>query len=122
MLFVLMKQTIKVFKALSDPTRLRILMLLLQGDLCVCELVFTLKMEQSRISHQLRVLKDADLLEDIRDGKWTIYRIPEKTKTNLRALFDTLLEPTFSDSKEFKEDRKNLEICLKENVRLNKCG
>lgn len=112
-----MRQAIKVFKALSDPTRLRILMLLLQKDLCVCEISFTLKMEQSRISHQLRILRDADLVEDLRDGKWTNYRIPEKTKKNLRSLFDKMLKETFSESKELSEDRKNLETCLKKNIR-----
>lgn len=116
-----MRQAVKVFKALSDPTRLRILMLLLQRELCVCELVFTLKMEQSRISHQLRVLRDADLVEDIRDGKWTNYRIPDKTKKNLRVLFDKVLGENLTDSKEFHEDMKNLEICLNENIRMNKC-
>ncbi|MBN1223765.1 MAG: transcriptional regulator, partial [Candidatus Aminicenantes bacterium] len=66
MIIDIMRQAIKIFKALSDPTRLRILMLLLEGELCVCELVFVLKMEQSRISHQLRILRDADLVQDIR--------------------------------------------------------
>lgn len=113
-----MRQAIKVFKALSDPTRLRILMLLLNGELCVCELVFILKMEQSRISHQLRILRDADLVEDIREGKWTNYRIPDKTKIYLRAILDKTLKDNLSDSKEFEEDRKNLQICLKENIRL----
>ena len=117
-----MKQTVKVFKALSEPTRLRILMLLMHKDLCVCELVFTLKMEQSRISHQLRVLKDADLVEDIRDGKWTIYKIPEKTKKNLKAVFDKFLRENLSDSEELKRDGKNLAICIKENIRMKKCG
>ncbi len=116
-----MRQAVKIFKALSDPTRLRILMLLLQRELCVCELVYTLKMEQSRISHQLRVLRDADLVEDIRNGKWTNYRISDKTKKNLRALFDKILKEKLSDSEEFEEDRKNLEICIKENIRLKKC-
>jgi len=116
-----MRHAVKVFKALSDPTRLRIFMLLLERELCVCELVFILKMEQSRISHQLRILRDADLVEDIRDGKWTIYRILEKTKENLRALFDKIFNENFSDSEEFQEDRKNLEICIKENIRLKKC-
>jgi len=116
-----MRQAIKVFKALSDPTRLRILMLLLQRELCVCELVFTLKMEQSRISHQLRVLRDADLVEDIREGKWTNYRIAKKTRKNLIALFEKMLKETFSDSEEFEEDKENLEICLKENIRMKKC-
>ncbi len=59
-----MKEAIKIFKALSDPTRLRILLLLLKRNLCVCELMFILKMEQSRLSHQLKILKDADLVED----------------------------------------------------------
>ncbi len=117
-----MRQAVKVFKALSDPTRLRILMLLLERDLCVCELVFTLKMGQSRISHQLRILRDADLVEDIRDGKWTNYKIPDKTKKNLRQLFDKVLEEKLSDSKEFQKDRKNLDICLNENIRTKKCA
>ena len=116
-----MRQALKVFKALSDSTRLRILMLLSQRKMCVCELVFTLKMEQSRISHQLRVLRDADLVEDIRDGKWTTYRIPEKTKKNLRALFNKTLGENFCDSEEFQKDRKNLKICLEENIRMKKC-
>lgn len=116
-----MRQAVKVFKAVSDPTRLRILMLLLQRELCVCELVFALKMEQSRISHQLRVLRDADLVEDTRDGKWTNYRIPEKTKKNLRVLFDKMLKENFSGSEEFQEDKKNLEICLEEEIRKRKC-
>jgi len=115
-----MKQAVKIFKALSDPTRLRILMLLLQKELCVCELVFILKMEQSRISHQLRILRDADLVMDIRDGKWTNYRIPDKTKKNLRKLFSQVLRENFSDSEEFKEDRKNLDICIRENIRMKK--
>jgi ArsR family transcriptional regulator len=117
-----MRHAVKIFKALSDPTRLRILMLLLQRELCVCELVFTLKMEQSRISHQLRVLRDADLVEDIRDGKWTNYRIPDKTKKNLRVLFDKVLGENLTDSKQFHQDKKNLETCINENIRMKKCA
>jgi ArsR family transcriptional regulator len=116
-----MRQAVKIFKALSDPTRLRILMLLLQRELCVCELVYTLKMEQSRISHQLRVLRDADLVEDVREGKWTNYRIPDETKKNLRVLFDKIPRENLSDSEEFEKDRKNLGICISENIRQKKC-
>ncbi|GAG94807.1 unnamed protein product, partial [marine sediment metagenome] len=54
-----MEAAIKMFKALSDETRLRIYLLLLQGELCVCELVNILNMEQSRISHSVRILKEA---------------------------------------------------------------
>ena len=70
-----MRDVLRFFKSLSDPTRLRILHLLMHNDLCVCELTSILKMEQSRISHQLRILRNAELIEDRREGKWIIYRI-----------------------------------------------
>jgi ArsR family transcriptional regulator, arsenate/arsenite/antimonite-responsive transcriptional repressor len=117
-----MKDAVKIFKALSDPTRIRILMLLLQRKLCVCELVFTLKMEQSRISHQLRVLREADLVEDIREGKWINYQIPGKTKKILQEIFNQIAKKDYLKSEEFDKDRKNLETCIKENVRMIKCG
>ena len=74
---------IMTFKALADPVRLRIVLLLLRGDLCVCELTGVLGMEQSRISHQLRVLRQAGLVEDVRDGKWIIYRVPGPVRRGL---------------------------------------
>ena len=82
-----MEQTVKIFKSLSNPTRLRILLLLLQRNLCVCELSSILEMEQSRISHQLRVLRNADLVEDTSDGKWIIYRVLEDKKKDLKLIF-----------------------------------
>jgi ArsR family transcriptional regulator len=111
-----MKDTLKVFKALSDSTRLRIIMLLLKKELCVCELTFILKMEQSRISHQLRILRDVDLVEDVRDKKWIIYRIPYSSRENLGYLLKGI-QRELKDSKEIKEDAARLETCLKEEVR-----
>jgi len=64
-----MEATIKIFKALSDETRLHIYLLLLQSELCVCELVNILNMEQSRISHSLRILKEAELINNQRRDK-----------------------------------------------------
>ena len=75
-----METAIKIFKALSDETRLRIYLLLLQGGLCVCELEAILKIEQSRISHTLRILKEADLISNYKTGKWNIYSANQKTK------------------------------------------
>jgi len=112
-----MRKAVKTFKALSDSTRLRILILLMQRDLCVCELVFILKMEQSRISHQLRILKDADLVEDIREGKWIIYRIAKAMRNKLKLIFEQLLNSRLKTSKEIIRDRENLKICLKEQIR-----
>jgi len=72
-----------IFKALADPIRLRIILLLLRRDLCVCELTSILGLEQSRVSHQLRILRAAGLAQDVRDGKWIIYRIPGAVKRGL---------------------------------------
>jgi ArsR family transcriptional regulator len=112
-----MKDMLKIFKGLADPTRLRIVSLLLRRELCVCELMFILKMEQSRISHQLRILRDADLVEDKREGKWMTYRISDKVRPNLELLLSQLLEEQLKESEEAIKDLGNLEICLREDVR-----
>ena len=70
-----MKETVKVFKALADPARLRILMLLRQGELCVCQLMPVLKLHQSHVSWHLSVLKRAGLITDRRDGRWVYYSL-----------------------------------------------
>ncbi len=112
-----MKRTVKVFKALSDPTRLRILLLLLQGELCVCELTFILEMEQSRISHQLRVLRNAELVEDIRDGKWIIYRISEDKKKDLNLIFRRLIGDNLANSEAITRDHEKLQASQKNSIR-----
>jgi ArsR family transcriptional regulator len=62
-------------QALSDPTRLAILTMLRSGERCVCELQDTLDAAQSRLSFHLRVLKDAGLVTDRKEGRWSYYSI-----------------------------------------------
>jgi len=112
-----MRNAVKTLKALADPTRLRILRLLLQRDLCVCELVFILKMEQSRVSHQLRILRDADMAEDIREGKWIVYRIPQRVRESLERMFDEVPKSGPEDVREATRDARRIDLCLKEEVR-----
>jgi len=112
-----MKEILRFFKTLSDPTRLRIIFLLLGKDLCVCELTFILKMSQSRVSHQLRILRDAGLVEDKRDGKWMIYGIPPAIRDTLRPLLDLFGTEERMGSEERLGDLKNLKLCLKEDIR-----
>jgi len=112
-----MKELIRAFKALSDPTRLRIFLLLMERDLCVCELMFILDMPQSRVSHQLRLLRDADLVEDKREGRWIIYAIPPTVKESLAPLLRQYAGPELADSASVLEDTKRLDLCLRENVR-----
>ncbi len=112
-----MKELIRSFKALSDLTRLRIFLLLLERDLCVCELMFVLDMSQSRISHQLRLLRDADLVEDHREGRWIIYAIPPAVRETLGPLVRRFAGPEQADSQSALKDMERLDLCLRENVK-----
>ncbi len=67
----------KIFKALGDPTRLRIIEGLSREELCVCEIAELLNMNQSAISHQLRVLRNLRLVKYRRQGKQAIYSLDD---------------------------------------------
>jgi ArsR family transcriptional regulator len=73
-----MTELVAMFKALSDETRLRILKLLEQGELCVCDITAALDMVQPKVSFHLSTLKEAELIRDRKQGKWIHYSINEK--------------------------------------------
>jgi ArsR family transcriptional regulator len=70
-----MKNAARLFKALSDETRLRLLALLGQGELCVCDLMAILDLPQSTVSRHLAYLRHAGLVEDRRQGIWMFYSL-----------------------------------------------
>jgi len=106
-----MEAAIKMFKALSDETRLRIYLLLLQGELCVCELENILNMEQSRISHGVRILKEAGLVVNRREGKWIIYVVNPETENNM------MIQSLKNELELSEQDLKNFNKCKKEKIR-----
>ena len=65
------------FKVIGDLTRIRILYVLFQSEMCVCDLAQTLNMTQSAISHQLRVLKQMKLVTNRREGKTVFYALAD---------------------------------------------
>ena len=67
--------TIRLFHALSDETRLRILERLRGGEQCVCDLTDVFKTGQSKLSFHLRVLKEAGLVTDRPEGRWVYYSL-----------------------------------------------
>lgn len=81
-------RAVSFFHALSDPTRLSIIEMLRGGERCVCELQAELEAAQSRLSFHLRVLKDAGLIADRRDGRWSYYRIAPEA---LREVHDLVV-------------------------------
>jgi ArsR family transcriptional regulator len=79
--------TLRLFRALGDETRLRLLEQLHGGEQCVCDLTDELEASQSRLSFHLKTLKDAGLVTDRREGRWVYYTInPEAIATLERVL------------------------------------
>jgi DNA-binding transcriptional ArsR family regulator len=67
----------KVFKALADSIRLRILGLLSSREMCVCEVMVALDLTQPTASHHLRILENVGLVKDRKEGKWVFYSIAD---------------------------------------------
>ncbi len=67
-------------KAISDPTRVRMLKLLETGELCVCEIMDVLKIGQSIASKHLGILKTAGLVESRKRGTWSYYRLSQRSR------------------------------------------
>ncbi len=78
-----------IFQALCDPTRLRILAALAASELCVCDIAAVVGSSQSAVSHQLRLLRDRDLVAYRRDGKRAVYRLADD---HVRTLLEQALD------------------------------
>jgi ArsR family transcriptional regulator len=72
---IAMRHVEKIFKALGDRNRLRILKMLEARPLCVCEITAVLGIAQSSVSRHLGILRDAGLVDDKKDGQWMIYSL-----------------------------------------------
>ncbi len=112
-----MNDLLNIFKALSDETRIRILKLLEEGELCVCDIVTALDMIQPKVSFHLCVLKDAGLIKDRKQGKWIHYSLNESDIFR-RFLILSVLERISGSL--IQEDNKRLKEFLKtKNSRRN---
>lgn len=81
------QQIARVFKAFCDENRITILQLLQDGEKCACKLQEELSIAQATLSHHMRILCDADIVNARREGKWTHYSInPEGSKAALELL------------------------------------
>jgi ArsR family transcriptional regulator, arsenate/arsenite/antimonite-responsive transcriptional repressor len=95
------------FSALADRTRLRLLNLMRDGEICVCFFAETLDTNNPKISRHLAYLKRAELVAGRRDGKWMHYRISEPKNQKASELFAKLLE-MLKEDKEMQADRERL--------------
>ena len=75
----------ELFKVFGDSTRIRILFVLFEAEVCVCDLAETLNMTQSAVSHQLKILKQAKLVSSRREGKSVFYSLADE---HVRTIID----------------------------------
>ncbi len=114
-----MNELTTIFKALSDGTRIRIIKLLEQGELCVCDIVAALDIVQPKASFHLGVLWEAGFIKDRKQGKWMHYRL------NDADLFRRMLAVSVCERAEGRvvtEDRKRLERFLRSKDPAPGCG
>ncbi len=95
------------FSALADRTRLRLLNLMRDGEVCVCFFAETLETNNPKISRHLSYLKRAKLVAGRRDGKWMHYRINEPNNKKAREVFAGIME-ILKEDKEMQSDRRTL--------------
>jgi len=103
-----MKEVARFFKAFSDETRLRILRLLLKGDLCICELMEVLQLPQSNVSRHMAYLKNAGLVDDRREAVWVYYSLTQ-SRNKVHACLLKCLAECFDDYGILRTDEARLE-------------
>lgn len=111
-----MRDVLECLKALADENRLRALVALRGGELCVCQLIALLGLAPSTVSKHLSILRAARLVDSRKEGRWMYYRLARtfRTPSTRRAL--DLLFRDVRNSPRIVEDRKNLKRICSENM------
>ena len=107
-----MEKLLDVLKSLSDETRLRILNLLYERELCVCDLMATLQISQAKASRHLIYLKNAGLVKDRKHAQWAYYRL---TRDERLLFIDHLVHDNLRLLDPYKKDLKSLAEQLRNN-------
>lgn len=105
-------ECIQIYKCFCDPTRLRILNLLIDGPLCVCHIHTILDAPQPKVSRQLNLMKKLQVLEAERSYNWTLYRLSEEVSPVLEQNLKCLQDLRNEDA-QFKSDLKLKAVVLK---------
>ncbi len=103
-----MRDFVKLFKALSDETRIRIMKVLLERECCVCEVMQALDITQSRASRNLGMLEDAGLVKSRRDGLWVVYSVDEQTTNSCAVPLVELLRGSLVNEEVILQDKERL--------------
>jgi len=105
-----------IFKALSESIRLRIVVLLTKGELCVCDLTEVLNLPQSTISRHMSRLKTAGIIENRREGRWIHYQLNDSDNKLINSLKQILF--SLQNQRPYKDDIAKL-TALSKNIRCS---
>ena len=106
-----MNELEQYFRGLADQNRLRILNLLMHGELCGCDIQYVLETSQPNISRHLQYLKNCGLVLDRRDGFRIFYRLAQSTRGAKKSLFD-FLRQAFRNEGPFEDDTRKLKEAI----------
>lgn len=115
-----MKNIVHILKLLSDESRLRILMVLMRKELCVCQIMGVLGISQPLISRNLSLLSKSGILSERRDGKLIFYSLKEPMPAVAQCVVD-VLKKHLRENKAFQNDLRSLEECNKYQKKTGKC-
>ena len=104
-----MNETLTSIKSISEEIRIRLLLLLMDREACVCELMSVFDMAQSKLSHHLITLRDAGFLQDEKRGKWNYYQVNTRALSPVNRGLLIALSRWHLDDKKIEQDRQTLE-------------
>jgi ArsR family transcriptional regulator, arsenate/arsenite/antimonite-responsive transcriptional repressor len=119
-----MRDVLDITKALADGNRLRVLMALAGGELCVCQIVELLQLAPSTVSKHMSILRQARLVEGRKDGRWMYYRLPDQEASKTVRETVTWVHRNLAESPQIAQDAEKLkrilavdpeELCKKQN-------
>ncbi len=112
-----MKDFLRVMKALSDPSRVKVIKMLQQKPMCVCEIQFALGLAQPTVSKHLKVLEDAGLVQSKKEGLWVNYLIADGRESPYAANLLGNLKQWLHEDEEIRDLLDRAPAILREDIR-----
>ena len=90
-------QFVGIMESLSDPIRINILELMMNGEICVCDIVKVTGLSQSKISYLIKILKDSGLITDRQEGRWVYYKLDLEILSDIQNWMGNLINSSTNE-------------------------
>ena len=90
-------QFVGIMESLSDPIRINILELMMDGEICVCDIVNVTGLSQSKISYHIKILKDSGLITDRQEGRWVYYKLDLEILSDIQNWMGNLINSSTNE-------------------------